>query len=87
MESAIVHHVQPRIEPGAVIVELCCPGRWSRETVLDEHRLLRGLVDNEIPAVAPLPFPDGDTLHENHDGTFFALFPRVGGRSPEDQNR
>jgi Ser/Thr protein kinase RdoA (MazF antagonist) len=67
-----------------VIVKFYRPGRWSRETILDEHRLLKALVDNEIPAVPTLPFPDGDTLHQNSDGIFFALFPRVGGRSPDE---
>jgi Ser/Thr protein kinase RdoA (MazF antagonist) len=67
-----------------VIVKFYRPGRWKRDTILDEHRLLGALVDNEIPAVAPLPFPDGDTLKRNRDGIYFALFPRVGGRNPDD---
>jgi Ser/Thr protein kinase RdoA (MazF antagonist) len=60
------------------------PGRWSRETIANEHRLLAALVDNEVPAVAPRAFPDGDTLHQNSEGIYFALFPRVGGRSPDE---
>jgi len=60
------------------------PGRWLRETILDEHALLRVLVENEIPAVAPEPFVDGETLHATQEGIWFALFPRVGGRNPDE---
>lgn len=67
-----------------VIAKFYRPGRWSTETILEEHRLLRELADDEIPAVAPIPFPDGRTLHEMEDGIRFALFPKVGGRSPDD---
>ncbi len=62
------------------------PGRWSTETILDEHRLLAALAEDEIPAIAPLPFPDGRTLHEIEDGIRFALFPKASGRSPEDMS-
>lgn len=62
------------------------PGRWSRETILDEHQILQALIDEEIPAVAAQPFPDGETLHTTDDGIFFALFPKRGGRSPDELN-
>jgi Ser/Thr protein kinase RdoA (MazF antagonist) len=67
-----------------VIAKFYRPGRWSTETILDEHRLLGALAEDEIPAVAPLPFPDGRTLHEMEEGIRFALFPKASGRSPED---
>jgi len=60
------------------------PGRWSRETILDEHRLLGAMVDAEIPVCAPIPFDDGTTLQQTPEGIYFALFPRTGGRSPEE---
>jgi len=62
------------------------PGRWSRETILDEHRLLLALQADEIPVCAPQAFDDGSTLHSTADGIFFTLFPRTGGRSPEELN-
>ena len=40
--------------------------------------------EEEIPVCAPLPFADGRTLHATPEGIHFALFPRVGGRAPED---
>ena len=60
------------------------PGRWSQDTILDEHRLLLALREAEIPVIAPEMFPDGTTLHQHGDGIWFALFPRQGGRSPDE---
>jgi Ser/Thr protein kinase RdoA (MazF antagonist) len=68
------------------------PGRWSREAVLDEHRLLLDCAEAEVPVIAPLA-ADGKTLHEatgsgdNGDQAFlFALFPRTGGRTYEPES-
>lgn len=60
------------------------PGRWPRETILDEHRALNALADEEIAVIAPHPFADGATLHTTDDGIHFTLFPRRGGRAPDD---
>jgi Ser/Thr protein kinase RdoA (MazF antagonist) len=60
------------------------PGRWTREQLLEEHGFIADLVDSEIPAVAPLPFADGSTLRQTAEGIFYTIFPRVGGRSPEE---
>jgi Ser/Thr protein kinase RdoA (MazF antagonist) len=59
------------------------PLRWSREAILEEHRLLFALRDQEIPVCAPLRFSDGDSLSEV-EGIFYALWPRTGGRSPDE---
>jgi Ser/Thr protein kinase RdoA (MazF antagonist) len=73
-----------RLEDGAhVVAKFYRPGRWSREAILDEHRLLASLAKAEIPVCAPLQFPDGDTLHEIED-IHYALWPRSGGRSPDE---
>ena len=66
-----------------VVAKFYRPGRWSRETILDEHRLLKALAAAEIPVCAPLPFPDGDTLHSVED-IHYAIWPRTGGRSPNE---
>src|SRR5580765_6464382 len=47
------------------------PGRWSRETILDEHRFLADLAEAEVPAVAPLDLGNGDTLSEI-EGIYYA---------------
>jgi Ser/Thr protein kinase RdoA (MazF antagonist) len=73
-----------RLEDGNhVVAKFYRPGRWERETILDEHRLLAALVEAEIPVCAPLSFPDGDTLHEVED-IHYAIWPRTGGRSPDE---
>ena len=59
------------------------PGRWSREAIQDEHRMLFALRDAEIPVCAPLAFAGGETLREV-EGIFYALWPRTGGRSPDE---
>jgi Ser/Thr protein kinase RdoA (MazF antagonist) len=60
------------------------PGRWGRETILDEHRMLAALDEAEIPVCTPIAIGDGGTLQETQEGILFALFPRTGGRSPEE---
>ncbi|MBI2375921.1 MAG: serine/threonine protein kinase [Deltaproteobacteria bacterium] len=65
-----------------LIAKFYRPGRWSREAILEEHRFLSDLEAAEVPAVCPLSV-DGETLFEL-DGFKYALWPRVGGRSPEE---
>lgn len=67
-----------------VIAKFYRPGRWSPQTILDEHRLLEKLAENEIPVCQPLAFHDGTTLHQTLGNIYFALFPKVGGRGPDD---
>jgi Ser/Thr protein kinase RdoA (MazF antagonist) len=45
--------------------------RWHVEA---EHALIAYACSQSIPAMAPLPLPDGDTILE-HDGCLHALFP------------
>ncbi len=59
------------------------PGRWSKETILAEHDFLRELAEFEIPVAAPIALGEGETLGEV-DGIYYALFPRIGGRSPQE---
>jgi Ser/Thr protein kinase RdoA (MazF antagonist) len=73
-----------RLEDGRhVVAKFYRPGRWGRDTILDEHRLLAALARAEIPVCAPIRFPDGETLHEIED-IHYALWPRTGGRSPDE---
>ncbi len=77
-----VHDV--RLEDGShVVAKFYRPGRWSREAILDEHRFLFDLREAEIPVCAPLAFADGSTLHAV-EGIYYAVWPRTGGRAPEE---
>jgi Ser/Thr protein kinase RdoA (MazF antagonist) len=63
------------------------PGRWTQEQILQEHQFLQDLREEEIPVVAPIPFEDGRTLHQLDDtNIWYTVFPKVGGRSPDELN-
>src|SRR5437660_10253656 len=63
-----------------LVVKFYRPGRWSRETILDEHARLADLTAAEVPAVAPIDLGTGGTLSEI-EGIYYAAFPKVRGRS------
>jgi len=64
-----------------IIAKFYRPGRWSSESILEEHALALELAEQEIPVVAPLRYND-TTLQVWH-GYRYALYPRQGGRWPE----
>jgi Ser/Thr protein kinase RdoA (MazF antagonist) len=59
------------------------PGRWSREAILEEHAFLAELEAEESPAVTPLELRPGESIGQV-GGILYALFPRVGGRAPQE---
>lgn len=67
------------------IIKFYRPGRWTREQIQEEHSFLHDLVENDIPAVAPIQMEDGNTILEMPDIKIFcAVFPKVGGRNPDE---
>lgn len=66
-----------------IIVKFYRPGRWSRETILEEHAFLADLKAEDIHAVAPLVQAGDTTLREN-EGLWTAFFPKVRGRLPDE---
>jgi len=66
-----------------IVAKFYRPGRWTREAILEEHRFLADLREMEIPVCAPVPFPGGETLLAV-EGIQFAIWPRTGGRSPDE---
>jgi len=66
------------------VVKFYRPGRWTTDQVLEEHQFTQELLDDEVPAVAPLSI-NGKTLHQ-FDGYSFCLFPSIGGRAFEPDN-
>lgn len=77
------------LEPGtpladahsAVVLKFYRPGRWSLEQIDEEHQFALELMEKEVPVVAPLTV-QGRTIHQ-HEGFYFSVSPRRGGRSPE----
>ncbi|MEE2901873.1 MAG: serine/threonine protein kinase [Myxococcota bacterium] len=79
-----VHDI--RLDDGDhIITKFYRPGRWSREQIQEEHDFLFELRSAEIPVCAPLKFEDGESIHEI-EGIYYAVWPRVGGRSPSELN-
>lgn len=77
-----VHDI--RLENGEhIVTKFYRPGRWSMAEIQEEHDFLGALVEAEIPVCAPIKFEDGETIHEVA-GIYYAVWPRVGGRSPEE---
>ncbi|NND92172.1 MAG: serine/threonine protein kinase [Granulosicoccus sp.] len=68
-----------------LIAKFYRPGRWSDETILEEHAFCDALVDHDLPVIAPLKDSRGQSLHR-HGPFRFCLFNRAGGRSPELDN-
>ncbi|MEE8441481.1 MAG: phosphotransferase, partial [Spirochaetia bacterium] len=78
------------------IVKFYRPGRWSAEAIADEHAFVADCDRSEVPVVAPLATPDGDSIGSvvaetdgeggSETGTeeqefLFALYPKRGGRN------
>jgi Ser/Thr protein kinase RdoA (MazF antagonist) len=67
------------------VIKFYRPGRWSEEQILEEHRFLLDLVDADLPVVAPLELAGGGTLARVPGVSMFAaVFPRKGGRAPDE---
>ncbi len=67
------------------IIKFYRPGRWSKEQILDEHTFLLSLAEHEIPAVPPLVTSGGTSLHQVPGiDIWYAVFPKIGGRQPDE---
>ncbi len=67
------------------VIKFYRPGRWTKQQIEDEHQFIFDLQDAEIPVVAPLKNADGSSvLHLEDLGIFCALFPKQGGRIPDE---
>jgi Ser/Thr protein kinase RdoA (MazF antagonist) len=65
-----------------VITKFYRPGRWSEAQIREEHAFTLQLLDADIPVVAPMIMPSGDTLGR-HGDFLFAVFPQRGGQAPD----
>jgi Ser/Thr protein kinase RdoA (MazF antagonist) len=67
-----------------VIVKFYRPGRWTREQILEEHEFLLELKEAEIPVIAPIVINDSTLFEDTSNSLFYALFPKQGGRIPDE---
>lgn len=70
-------------EGDSVIVKVYRPGRWNEEALREEHQFILELADEGLPTPTPLALFSGDTLLQR-DGFYFALFPKIRGRMPQE---
>lgn len=66
-----------------VVAKFYRPGRWNEEQILEEHRFLAELAEDEIPVATVRPFPDGSTL-KTIAGIHYTVADRRGGRAPDE---
>jgi len=67
---------------GALIVaKFYRPGRWSDDTILEEHDFARELAESELPVVAPYTLSNDRSLFHYADHRL-TVFPSIGGRPP-----
>tara|TARA_R110002072_G_scaffold1989_5_gene16580 strand:+ start:35682 stop:36701 length:1020 start_codon:yes stop_codon:yes gene_type:complete len=74
-----------------VVAKFYRPGRWSEEQILAEHKFLLELEEAEIPVIAPIKMQGKTLFRLKGDkveklALFFTIFPRKGGRAPEEMN-
>ncbi len=70
-----------------VVVKFYRPGRWSDESILEEHAFALELAGEEIPVIAPSQVvqegSDTSSTLLRHAGFRYAIYPRRGGQWPE----
>ncbi len=70
------------------------PGRWSLEQIQEEHQFMADIFAAEVPVVVPHYFEaPGITLktttqtQNTGEGLHYCVYPKVGGRPPEDLSK
>ncbi|MDQ2069097.1 serine/threonine protein kinase [Natronospira bacteriovora] len=71
----------PAGESGLMVAKFYRPGRWSDDTILEEHAFALDLLGSELPVVAPWRLANDSTLF-HHGQHRLAVFPSIGGRPP-----
>ena len=66
-----------------LVVKLYRPGRWTAAQIHEEHAFLSALAQADVPVCDVYPLPSGDTL-ARVGALHLALFPRRGGRAPDE---
>lgn len=67
-----------------LIAKFYRPGRWTNDSIQEEHAFLAALQAEDIPVIAPSSINNQTLFH--FEGFRFALFPRRGGHAPELSN-
>jgi Ser/Thr protein kinase RdoA (MazF antagonist) len=62
-----------------IIAKFYRPGRWNKETLLDEHQFELELFKENVAVACPYVLPNGTTVDYN-DGIYFSFFKKIRGR-------
>lgn len=73
-------------EDAPIVVKFYRPGRWSEAQIREEHQFLSDLIEAEIGVIAPLNLSGETLFYDQHTKLWFALFPKRGGRHPDEMN-
>lgn len=64
------------------------PGRWTQAQIQEEHDFMFDILEAEVPVVVPDFFEhERDSIRKTNEGLFYCVYPKVGGRQPEDLNK
>lgn len=70
-----------------IVTKFYRPARWTRQQIQDEHDFLHDLVENEVPVIASLKI-DNETIFQcEKTNLFYTVFPKKGGRIPDEMNQ
>lgn len=76
---------QFELENGKYVVgKFYRPGRWDRSTIQAEHSFTQQLAEAEIAVATPLPLNGRPETIGETTGIMYAVFERIGGRSPDE---
>ena len=84
-EPLIASEANKTVSAKRAVTKFYRPGRWNEAQILEEHEFMSDILAAEVPVVVPYSFEnEGTTLKQSDEGLFFCLYPKVGGRQPED---
>jgi len=72
------------VDRSRVVAKFYRPGRWDEDQLREEHAYMEALRAAEVPICPLRRFPDGDTLRMTDTDIWYCLYPRFGGRAPEE---
>lgn len=70
----------------SIIAKFYRPGRWSEKQILDEHQFLLDLDESEVPVIPPIKIDQKTLFQDQASKLYFALFPKKGGRAPDEMS-
>ena len=68
------------------VVKFYRPNRWTKEQILEEHQFLFDMEEADIPVAPPLKCNGTSIQKLDEENIYFAVFPKIGGRSPNELN-